>query len=238
MKKAIVIGASSGIGKRLAQLLVDNNYTVGITGRRKERLWQLKEENPTSYIVKSFDVIDTPTAIKKLEELKSDLGRVDLLIISSGVGFLNNELDFEIDKVTIDTNVLGFTAVADWAFNLFKQQGHGHLVALTSIAGIRGLHPAASYSASKAYQISYLEALRQKAHKSKLPIFVTDIRPGFVDTDLINKEQWFWVCTVEKASKQILKAIKAKKSVAYVTKRWKIVGVALRRLPRKMLEMV
>jgi short-subunit dehydrogenase len=164
--------------------------------------------------------------------LVSELGGLDLLFFSSGTGELNKPLNFSIEKRTIDTNILGFTYVADWAFNYFEKQQSGHLVAISSIAGLRGNGVAPSYNASKAYQINYLEGLRQKATKLKTQIFVTDIRPGFVDTAMAKGEGQFWVASVNKASEQIFKAIQKKKKVVYVTKRWLIISLLLKSIPR------
>ena len=119
MKRVIIIGASSGIGKELAKLFAQNNDKVGITGRRIGLLNELKSQHPDSFFIKSFDISDTKTTVEKLEELTSELGGLDLIIISSGTGEINEKLDFEIENRTIHTNVIGFTCVADWAFNYF-----------------------------------------------------------------------------------------------------------------------
>jgi short-subunit dehydrogenase len=231
MKKAIVVGATSGIGKGLAKLLVENDYKVGITGRRTELLEELKSENPNSYFVRTFDVSDTKTAVKKLEELTTELGGLDLLILSSGAGEINNKLDFEIEKRTIDTNVVGFTCIADWTLAYFEKQKYGHFVAISSIGGLRGSRHAPSYNASKAYQINYLEGLRQKVAKRKERISITDIRPGLVDTEMAKGEGLFWVMPVEKTVRQIFRAIKRKRKIAYVTKRWGLIALVLKLIP-------
>ena len=231
MKKAIIIGATSGIGKGLAKLLVDYGYKVGITGRRSELLNELKKENPNSFLIKTFDITDTTSCVEKLEELTTELDGLDLLIISSGTGDLNEKLEFEIEKRAIDTNVIGFTCVADWAFNHFEKQKSGHLVGISSIAGLRGSRQSPSYNATKAFQINYLEALRQKATFLKMPIHVTDIRPGFVDTEMAKGEGQFWVVTVDKATRQIYNAIRTKKKIAYITKRWQLIAAILKLIP-------
>ena len=215
MKKAIIIGASSGIGKGLAKLLTENDYKVGITGRRTTLLNELKETNTDSFLIKTIDITETKTSIEKLEELTSELGGLDLLILSSGIGDLNERLDFEIERKVIDLNVTGFTNIIDWAFNYFEKQEFGHIVAISSVAGIRGSRQAPSYNATKSYQINYLEGLRQKSTKSKKPIFVTDIRPGLVDTDMAKGEGLFWVMPVKK-----------------VTKHWGFIGRLLKIIPR------
>ena len=236
MKKAIIIGATSGIGKGLAEILVDNNYRVGITGRRTELLDKLKSQNQTSYYTRSFDITDTKIIVENLDALITELGGLDLLIISSGTGDLNEKLDFEIEKRTIETNVTGFTCIANWTFNYFENQKSGHLVAISSVGGLRGSRIAPAYNATKAYQINYLEGLRQKAKKLNELIFVTDVRPGFVDTDMAKGEGQFWVATVDKATQQIFDAIKQKKKIVYVTKRWRLISEILKRIPRTIYD--
>lgn len=236
MKKAIVIGATSGIGKELAKQLVKKEYKVGITGRRTNLLDELKATNPASYITHHMDITDNNSIIEKLEKLTEDLGGLDLLVLSSGTGDLNKELNFDIEKRTIDTNVTGFTQITTWAFRYFQKQQSGHLVAISSIGGLRGTREGPSYNATKAYQINYFEALRQKATVEKIPIHITDIRPGLVDTDMAKGEGLFWIMPVEKTVKQIIKKIEKKKRVAYVTRRWALIALLLKILPASIYE--
>jgi short-subunit dehydrogenase len=238
MKKSIIIGATSGIGKGLARLLAENNFKVGIMGRRSELLDKLRQENSNSFFIKTFDITDINTATRKLEELTTEMGGLDLLIISAGTGDINDNLDFSIEKRTIDTNVSGFTCVAAWTFNYFEKQKFGHLVAISSVGGLRGSRQGPAYNATKAYQINYLEALRQKAKFLNIPVTVTDVRPGFVDTDMAKGEGKFWVSPVEKVIRQIFDAIKKKKRIVYVTKRWWLIGVILKRIPGTIYEMM
>lgn len=236
MKKAIIVGASSGIGKGLAMLLAENDYKVGITGRKTKLLEELKNTKPDSFLIKTFDANFTKTAVAKLEELIKELGGLDLLILSAGMGDLNDKLDFEIEKKTIDLNVTGFTNIIDWTFNYFEKQESGHLVAISSAGGLRGNRQAPAYNATKSYQINYLEGLRQKAKKLKKPIVVTDIRPGLVDTQMAKGKGLFWVMPADKVAKQIFTAIQKKKKVAYVTKRWGLLARILKVLPRSIYD--
>jgi len=232
MKKAIIVGATSGIGKELARILTQNNYLVGITGRRNELLLELKNEKPNLFVTKAFDITDIKSTIASLEELTIELGGLDLLVISSGTGDLNENLDFEVEKRTIDTNVLGFTNIVDWTFDYFRKQKSGHLVAITSIGGLRGGGQAPSYNASKAYQLNYIEGLRQKVKKHNLLITLTDIRPGLVNTEMAKGEGLFWLMPAEKAANQIWNAIERKKKIAYITKRWLLIATIIKLLPR------
>ena len=232
MKKVIIVGATSGIGKELAILFAENNYLVGITGRRTKLLEELKAENPEKYLIKTFDITETNTSTIKLQELVFELGGLDIIVISSGTGEINEQLDFNVEKQTIDTNISGFTCIADWAFRYFNEQKSGQIVAITSIGGLRGSGNAPAYNASKAYQINYMEGLRKKANKLSFPLHITDIRPGLVDTDMAKGDGLLWVMPVKTATKQIYSAIQNKKKVAYVTKRCRIVAFIMKHLPR------
>ncbi len=233
MKKAIVIGATSGIGNELAKILVENAYKVGITGRRKAELENLQDTNPENFYSSSFDCTTVSNA-EKLAELVQDIGGLDVLILSSGTGELNEKLVFDIENATNRLNVIAFTEIVDWVFKYFEKQEKGHLVAISSIGGIRGSGIAPAYNASKAYQINYLEGLRQKATKTKNPIYITDIRPGFVNTDMAKGEGQFWVTTKEKAAKQIFGYIKSKKAIGYVSKRWRFIALILKLIPNRI----
>ena len=121
MKKAIIIGASSGIGKGIALELLKKNYKIAISARRKERLNEIKSLNPDNVIVKVFDS-STEKNDSLLSELVKNLGGLDLLIYSSGIGILNKKLDYQIEKKVNNLNVSGFTQVVDWGFNYFLKQ--------------------------------------------------------------------------------------------------------------------
>jgi len=235
-KKAIVIGASSGIGHELSRILAKNGYRIGITGRREHLLKELQQENPDQFIYRAFDIRDLSKTSKYLNELIKELDGLDLLLISSGIGYINEELDLEPEFRTIETNVTAFTDIVTFAFRYFQQKKKGQIAAITSIAALRGNKSAPSYNASKAYQSNYLEGLRQKAISLKIPIYVTDIRPGFVATDMAKGENLFWVASPEKAASQIYRALKRKRRKVYITKRWRIYAVLLKLFPAWLYE--
>jgi len=231
MKKAIIVGATSGIGKALAIIMAEKGYQVGITGRRLENLNELKTNNPSAYEILAFDSTQESNG-EKLLELTDRLGGLDILVMNSGIGIFNKQLAYDLEQQTIDLNVSAFTEVMDWGYNFFKKNGGGQLVAISSIAGIRGGRQAPAYNASKAYQSNYLEGLRQKAVHEKKSIIVTDIRPGFVDTPMAQAPNLFWVAPVEKAAGQIYGFIKNKSSVGYVTKRWSLIAMIMKVVPK------
>ncbi|WP_105619566.1 SDR family NAD(P)-dependent oxidoreductase [Vallitalea okinawensis] len=231
MKKAIVIGASSGIGREVAIQLIDDDYTVGITARRVPLLEELKDKYENKVHVKKMDISKTEEAMKELEELIKELGGLDLIVINSGYGHVNLELDWGIEKQTIEVNALGFTSIANVAYRYFSKQKSGCIVGISSIAGIRGSSYSPAYGATKSYLSNYLEGLRCKAKKEKMDIKVIDIKPGFVDTAMGQGDKAFWVAPVEVAAKQILEVIKKGKEKAVVTKRWRLIAWLMRIIP-------
>lgn len=234
MKNALIIGATSGIGRELAKLLVEDNYRVVITGRREKLLKEIKETNPTNYVVKVHDVTNLDSCETLFEDLQKELKTIDLVVYSSGVGDPNYKLEWSKELPTLQTNIMAATKIYGLAYNFFRKQGSGHLVGISSIASIRGNRHVPAYFASKAFQANYLESLWMKGKRSKAKITVTDIQPGFVDTSMAIGET-FWMSTIEKATKQLYSAIKKKKKKAYITRRWWIVAQVLKFLPSSLL---
>ena len=231
MKKIIIIGATSGIGRGLAQAFMKEDCLVGITGRREELLKEICAQAPDRCFYQVCDVTQAERSISSLEKLVRQTGGMDLLILCAGIGELNPHLDYALEEPTLLTNVVGFTCLADWGFRYFQKQKSGHLVNISSVGGIRGSGIAPAYNASKAYQINYMEGLRQRSAKLSYPLYTTDIRPGFVDTAMAKGEGLFWVAPVDKAVKQICSIIARKKRVAYVSRRWKYVAMLFQWIP-------
>ena len=227
----IIIGATSGIGRALFEKYAADVNRIGIVGRRTHLLDELLQEHPDTTVTATADITKQDETERAIDALHSELKHIDLAIVCSGTGDINASLDYDMERPTIDTNITGWTYVIDTLYNIFVQQGHGHLVAITSAGGLRGEPMAPAYSASKAYQINYMEALRKKAYKGGNNIHVTDIRPGLVNTAMAKGEGLFWVMPVEKVAHQIVAAIRKQKSKAYVTKRWHILAIINKNLP-------
>ena len=227
----IIIGATSGIGKALFEKYIKEGNRLGIVGRRMHLLDELNHQHPSNTYTATADITKQDEIEQAISSLQKEIGSIDLAIVCSGIGELNPSLDYNVERPTIDTNVTGWTFVVDMLYNIFEQQGHGHLLAITSAGGLRGEPMAPAYSATKAYQINYMEALRKKAYKAGGKITVTDVRPGLVDTAMAKGEGLFWVMPVEKVARQIYIAIRNKKSKVYVTKRWHILAIVCKNIP-------
>lgn len=231
MKKAIVIGASSGIGRELAKVLSRNQYVVGVMARRVQLLHELRNDAEDTFFVQEIDVADAESAMEILANFINKMGGADLIVISAGTGDINNSLSWPLENEAIKTNVTGFAALVNVAMHHFTQRGSGHLVGISSIAALRGGRESPAYNASKAFESNYLEGVRQKVRKSGLPITITDIKPGFVKTAMAKGDGIFWAAEPDKAAKQIYDVIKQRKSSAYITRRWVLVAWLMKLLP-------
>ena len=250
-KRAIVMGATSGIGQEVARLLAANGYEVGIAGRREERLVQMAQATPGIVTHRQIDVTkeDAPTELYKLIE---ELGGMDLYFHSSGLGWENVALDADKELKTVETNGVGFVRMVSAAYNWFaeqradeaKQRAEGdeqragdkerkaRIACITSIARTRGLGAAPAYSATKRMQAHYLECLSQQARMRHLNIGITDIRPGFVATDLIAGSHFPLQLKAEDVARTIVRAIERGSEVVTIDWRYRLLVAAWQLIPR------
>ena len=233
MKKIIIVGASSGIGKEVALRYIGAGWKVGIAARREDSLADLKLKYPEQVEYERID-ITTVEAPDMLHSLIAKLGGMDIYFHCSGVGHQNTKIDTEVELDTVKTNVYGFTQMVDTAFNYFKQnKREGHIAVVSSIAGTKGLGVSPSYSATKRYNYIYLECLEQLARMQNLKISFTDIRPGFVSTALLDDGQHYPAqMTVEYACDKIFNAMQKRKRVAIIDWKYAIVVFFWRFIPR------
>lgn len=218
------------MGRAIADHYANSKSITAITGRREPLLNEFRNKFGSIAHTSCFDVT-AENAISKIEDLVNEMGGLDLILISAGGGEISDSLEWEIDKRTIDTNVTAFAKIANWAYNYFSQQGHGHITAISSIAAIRGNSKAASYSASKAFQSNYLEGLAIKASRQHKNIRITCIEPGFVNTGMAKGDKMFWIVPLDKAANQIVRAIERKRRKVYISKRWRFIALLLRWVP-------
>ncbi len=232
MNHAIIMGASSGIGREVARLLIERGWTVVLAARRQEPLEALRAMAPERVSVASIDVTGAE-APARLAQLFETMGRVDLYFHASGIGKVNRGLEADIETSTMMTNGVGFTRMIGTAYRYFARQGEGHIACITSVAGTKGLGPAPAYSATKAMQSTYLQALEQLAHSQRLRIGFTDIRPGFVDTPLLAANvRYPMLLDATVVARTIVRAIARRSHVVIIDWRWAVLTAFWRRIPR------
>ncbi|MBD3273357.1 SDR family NAD(P)-dependent oxidoreductase [Candidatus Dependentiae bacterium] len=233
-KKAIILGATSGMGREVAKILNNKNYKVAAAGRRTELLESLKKETDNKIIIKEIDVTKHEECRKKMLELTKELGGLDLLVITIGGWTSSIKQEWKYNVNLIEVDILGFFIATDIIIEYFKNQGYGHIAGISSIDAIRGNALFPVYSGVKAFISKYLEGTRNYMIQNKIPITVTEIIPGWVDNETFQFSQMdetYWVSNTKKAAKQIVDAIEKKKKKAYITKRWKIIAKLLEWLP-------
>ncbi len=234
MKKLIVIGASSGIGLRIASDFARLGWRVGVAARRTQPLLQLQRQYPQRVEVMAIDVV-ADDAVDRFHKLIKSLGGMDYLLFTAGCGWQNPGLDPVRDRQTMDVNVVGFTRIISAAYKYFKDTANnttGHIAAITSVAGTKGIGVSATYSASKRYQWNFLQALDQLAHIQHVDVRITDIRPGFVDTPLlVNGKDYPMEMSLAYVAPRIIKAMLTGRRVAVVDSRWAVVCALWRCIP-------
>lgn len=235
MKRIIIIGATSGIGYEVAKIYCRQGWRVGVAGRRMERLEKFKEQYPGQAEIQQLDVTEDDAA-DKLGLLIKKLGGMDLFLLSTGIGSQNRALDPAIELATVHTNAVGFTRMVLAALHYFRERGGGHLAVISSIAGTKGLGAAPSYSATKRFQNTYIDALAQLAGMEKWPVTFTDIRPGFVKTDLLKNDKYPLLMDPAPVASRIVKALESKKRVVVIDWRYKLLVFFWKLIPRCVWE--
>ncbi|MCL2417559.1 MAG: SDR family NAD(P)-dependent oxidoreductase [Bacteroidales bacterium] len=237
MKKAIIVGASSGIGQEVSKLLIQEGYKVGIAARRLPFLEEFKEKYPDKVVTKQLDVT-SENAVETLSALIDELGGMDLFFLASGIGKQNPDLNLDLELQVLNTNVLGFTRMVSTAFNYFKTSDKlGHIAVISSIAGTKGLGVATSYSASKRFQNTYIQSLVQLARIENLNIKFTDIKPGFVDTDLLNDQHHYPLkMKSDYVAKKIVKALRKQKRSTIIDWRFAVLVFFWKLIPNWIWE--
>ena len=230
-KNAIIVGASSGIGMEVAKVLLSDGWQLGIAARREDKLLELKAMAPERIKVMTIDVTQSDAG-ERLLSLIDELGGMDLYFHASGIGRQNRNLEADIELRTMETNAVGFTRMIGTAYRFFAQRGEGHIAAITSIAGTKGLGPAPAYSATKALQATYLQALEQQSRQSGLRIRFTDIRPGFVDTALLNGDfKYPMLLQPAAVARDIVGSIYKRRHVRIIDLRYRILTFFWRLIP-------
>ncbi len=235
MKKIIIIGATSGIGREIAERYAREGCLVGITGRRTALLEEIRTKYPANIFTQEMDICQD-AASENLQLLIEKTGGMDMLFINSGYGKSAEVLDSAIEVQTTQTNVVGFTRLMVFGYQYFAAKKAGHIIVTSSVASVRGLRQAPAYSASKRYMRHYVDCLAQRAHKEKANITFTTLMPGFIDTDFIAGGNYPFSISLNKACDDIFRAIEAKKRAVYLPYRWNFMVFAWKLIPKWIWE--
>lgn len=234
MNRIIIIGATSGIGLEVAKLYRKLGWRMGIAGRRLDLLKTFQEETPGQVEIQQID-ITSPDASALLLQLIEKVGGMDIYFHGSGIGSQNRSFNLDIELATIQTNVTGFTRMINTAYHYFKELPEGgHIAVISSIAGTKGLGIAPSYSATKRYQNIYIDALTQLCSMDKNTITFTDIRPGFVQTDLLKNGTYPLLMQPELVANVIVKAIHKKKRRIIIDWRYRLLVFFWQLVPNRV----
>ena len=220
---AAIIGSSTGIGRALAEAHQERGIECITFSRKPESL--------EGFISFHLDLTNEQDAESVFKIAFSRYPDIEKIFLVSGTGDVETTPSYESAKSTIALNCSGFTLAAYHATKHLEYRGGGHLLAVTSVAAIRGGGQSLSYNASKAYQSSLLEGLRCRLTRLKSPITVTEVRAGFVDTSMMKAEKPFWVASPDQAAEAILSASLTRRDLIYVLGRWRLVGWLLTLLP-------
>lgn len=235
MKRIIIIGASSGLGERIALDFAKYGFHVGIAARREDRLKAIRDRYPERIVYRTIDVT-APDAVERFETLVDDNNGMDILLYCSGTGFQDPYLDDTTIRRTLDVNVVGFSRIVAAAYRFFRQAGNvrkGLIAAITSVAATKGIGIAAAYSSSKRFQQQFLDSLEQLAYTQQVNVGFSDIRPGFVRTDLLRADRDYpMILSVDEAARLIEEAILRRRRRVTVDSRWAVVNALWRLVPR------
>lgn len=237
-KRIIIMGATSGLGLRLAETYAAMGWRVGVAGRKEAPMKELKEIFPAQVEWERIDITrnDAPG---KLLELISRLGGMDVYLHCAGVGYENPDLDIAKDVTTVETNTVGFTRMIDMAYRFFSKMSEkgvrGQIAVISSVAGTKGIGRLASYSASKKYQQTYLQALEQLANAGKVKVDFTDIRPGWVRTPLLESGRLYpMTMEMDEVVPLVIKAIAKRSRIAVIDRRWAVAVFFWRLIPGRL----
>ena len=237
--KALITGASSGIGRDIARELSKKGYSLVLVARNLERLEKLKEELQTESEIVSMDVTD----VEKCKELHENHKDIDILVNNAGFGdcgeFIKTDLDKELKM--IDTNIKAYHVLTKLYLKDMKEKNKGIILNVVSIAGFMPGPLMATYYSTKAYVVRLSEALREELRKSKSNVQISILCPGPVDTNFNN------VADVQFALKGLSSEYVAKYTVKkllkgkfYIVPGWKIklAKIACKISPTNIVSMV
>lgn len=228
------MGASSGIGRSIAERLLASGVSTAMVARRGEPMKEIAAKAPQGVQapVYEHDVKHYSEVERLFQQITHDLGGLDLIVYASGVmpSVDEHEYNFEKDREMIEVNLLGGIAWLNEAAKRFERTKSGTILGISSIAGDRGRRGNPVYCTSKAGFTTFLESLRNRL--SRFGVKVVTVKPGFIDTEMVRgKPGLFWLIGPDKAAALILDAARSGESTAYIPSKWRIVATVVKTIP-------
>ena len=243
MSTTLITGASSGLGAEMARQLAARGHDLALCARRTDRLVELATEITTAHpdrrvAVKALDVNDHDAVFRVFDEFHDELGGIDRVIVNAGLG-KGQPLGtgrFDANKETAETNFIGALAQTEAAAAIFRAQGSGHLVMVSSFSALRGMpRNITTYAATKAAVAHLAEGFRADVHGT--PIRVTVLYPGYIVSEMSGTAtRTPLMASTEKGVRAMVDAIeKEKKSARVPAWPWAPLGFVVQRLPVGLL---
>ncbi|RUO46706.1 SDR family oxidoreductase [Pseudidiomarina donghaiensis] len=242
MRKTILItGASSGLGEGMAREFAKQGRNLALCARRTERLDALKQELEQKYpsikvSVKALDVNQHDDVFEVFKAFKEEFGSIDRVIVNAGMGkgaSLGTGY-FYANVQTAQTNFVAALAQCEAALEIFREQNSGHLVTISSISALRGMPRAMTvYAATKAGLLALTEGIRADLIKSRSPIKVSAILPGYIRSEINEKvKNTPFMIDTETGCRKLVQAIEKEPVQAFVPGwPWALIGFLMKRLP-------
>ncbi len=237
-RRAIVVGASSGIGAAVAHELAARGYDLGLVARRTELLAEVAGSVRNAHATRTVEVY--PHDVRSLSEVRGlfdqiveDLHGLDWIVYAAGVMPRIEPEEYETgkDREIVEVNLLGAMAWLNEAARWFAAARKGTIVGVSSMAGERGRRGNPAYCSAKAGLNTYLESLRNRL--SRYGVHVLTVKPGFVRTAMLEgrEEGTFWVISPEEAARRIVRAAARRRKTVFVPTRWGLVAAVVRVIP-------
>jgi short-subunit dehydrogenase len=241
MTKIFITGASSGIGEAMARFYAKQGVQLGLVARRADFLERLAGELELRPAVYALDVRDAAGLKQAASDFVARFGVPDIVIANAGVSrgtLTESEDDLKVFQEVFDINVMGMVNTFHAFLEPMKQQKHGTLVGIASVAGFRGIPGGGAYSASKAAAIRYCESLRVELRSDG--ISVVTICPGYIKTPMtaVNKFKMPFLIDADEAVVRFARAIDAKTSFTVVPWTMGIAARILRLVPNWLFDRV
>ena len=238
MKRVILVGATDGLGKALAEVYAARGFWVTILGRSPRKLDALVADLGGRYAAATVkgvvcDLSDAARLEPAFQEALAATGHCDLFLYNAGVMHHGDGLTSvpERDAEMMEVNAVAAVRLLGLAANWFRVAGRGQIAGISSIAGDRGRKGNPAYNASKAALTTFLEGLRNRL--APFGVTVSTIKPGYVGTRLTaGKSGLFWVVPPADAARIIADRLEKRHEVFYVYRRWALFGLAMRHVPR------